>query len=77
MNRIELALSHLTEEWECVVVLVSRYDTESGTTFAERYTSGNSFAVQKMLEDEVDVNMFGDFEEEDDGEEEETEDSFG
>lgn len=70
MNRTELALHHLQEEWDCVVVLVSRYDAEHGATYSERYTSGNGFAVQKMVEEEADLQAWPDDEEEDDGEEE-------
>ena len=53
MNRTELALAHLTEEWDTVVVLCSQYD---GTqTEAMRFSQGNGFAVQQMIEDELDT----------------------
>ena len=58
MNRTEIALAHLTEEWDTVVVLCSSYD---GTrTEAIRFIQGNTFAAQQMLEDEVDDMLYKD-----------------
>ena len=51
MNRTELAIAHLTEAWDNVIVLASSYD---GTqTEAIRFVQGNAFAVQQMIEDEL------------------------
>lgn len=71
MNRTELAIAHLEEEWDVVVVLCSQYDAESGATYETRYIKGNALAAQKMIENEAELHMFGSFEEEDDGTEEE------
>lgn len=68
MNRTELAIAHLSEEWETVVVLCSKFD--GSDTTAVRFMDGNGFAVQQMLEDQLDDMLFADGGE--DGEEEES-----
>jgi len=62
MNRTELAIAHLTEAWDNVIVLASSYD---GTqTEAIRFIQGNAFAVQQMIEDELYAMEDGNGEEE-------------
>lgn len=58
MNRTDLAISHLTEEWDNVIVLCSSYDNTEGLTYGYKHVEGNAFAVQQMLEDEIDSHIF-------------------
>lgn len=57
MNREQLAIGHLSEGWDSVVVLCSRY--RDGRTECYRSLTGNGYAIQQMLEDEVDNFIFG------------------
>lgn len=59
MNRTQLALSHLSEEWDVVVVLCSRHNPLTGETEMMRVKGGNAFAIQQMLEDETDEVVMG------------------
>ena len=58
MNRTDLGASHLLEEWEAVVILASRYNPVTSTTEVYRLKSGNAYAIQQMLEDEVEYVIF-------------------
>lgn len=66
MDRSDLAVHHLAEEWDTVCVLCSRYNHETGQTEMLRHKLGNSLAINKMLDDEVQEGLFsgGEWEEE-------------
>ena len=66
MTRDELAIARLTEEWDAVVVLASRY--VNGATETLRVIQGNAYTVQGMLDEETQVAFPGGLR--DDGEEE-------
>lgn len=59
MDRTELAIHHLSEEWQNVIVICSGYDEETGETELARHISGNAYAIQQMLENEAERFMFG------------------
>lgn len=56
-ERAERMMSMLRDEWDCVVVLASRYSEETGTEQL-RYVVGNAFANEKMLESMLDEMQY-------------------
>lgn len=56
MERAEIVMNHLTEEWDNIIVLCSRYNEESGTTELFRVIKGNAYAVGGMMEETM-MNM--------------------
>ena len=66
MTRLERAVAILQEEWDCVVILMSRYDSKNRETISETHKFGNAFATEKMIEDANAATIFIDDDEEED-----------
>jgi hypothetical protein len=67
-ERLDKAIQILQDEWDVCVVLCSRY--HNGVIEMCKAQVGNGYAVQQMLEDTMDEIVFGEIEEDEDGEEE-------
>ena len=75
-ERVERALHELAEFYECIIIIGSAYNSDTGETTLETYERGNKFATEGMIREVAEESMFSTAEytgEAGDGEEEETE----
>lgn len=55
-DQLDKVVSALTEQWDCVQILVSRLD-QRGTTQGRRWGSGNWYARKEMCREFIDQDQ--------------------